>query len=53
MKKNYTLEFEIVMLSDQDVIATSGNMSANNVRGTFSGFSGSDGDAVMDFSGLL
>ncbi len=54
MKKNYSLEFEIVELPAQDVIATSGeqNMSTNNVRGAFSGFNGSDGDAVIDFSGV-
>lgn len=45
MKKTYSLKFEIVMLSDEDVIRTSSVMQLN---GTFSGFDIDIGDDSWD-----
>ena len=52
MKKNYTLEFEIVMLSEQDLITTSGG--GMTTYGRFSGFGGDNAGkaAELDFSGV-
>lgn len=47
MKKTYSLEFEIVMLSDEDVIRTSG-MLWNVSENAFSGFDAPNGDDVWD-----